>query len=293
MIYSMTGFGSGACEMNGKKFSVEIKSVNHRYLDIFIKMPAMLNCFDDRIKKLIGEYASRGKFDVYITFADESYDSVKVDVNLALAKAYIEAINEIGNSNGISSDVSASFISRLPDVIKPDNAINDEDALFAPLEAALRTAMESLRRMRQREGEKLREDLLDKRETMIGIIDKIDERAPFVVEEYRTKLDDRIRHLLEGKTVVDESRLAVEVALFADKCAIDEELTRLRSHMEQFRLFLEADKPIGRKLDFLVQEMNREANTIGSKSNDLVISNAVIDLKGEIEKIREQVQNIE
>lgn len=293
MVCSMTGFGSGTCEINGREFTVEIKSVNHRYCDIFVKMPMFLNCFDDSIKKNIGKRVFRGKLDVFVSYKDKTECSDVVEVNHSLATAYYNAIMSIAEKNSLREDVSASYLSRLPEVMKISNEVGDEEELAKPLMTALDEAVSGLLAMRQKEGEALKADILQKKDNIFEMIAVVEKRAPLVVAEHKEKLENRINDLLNGKTIVDENRLATEVAFFADKSAIDEEITRLKSHVSQLETILNMDCPVGRKLDFLVQEMNREVNTIGSKSNDIEITNAVLDMKSEIEKIREQVQNIE
>jgi len=293
MVCSMTGFGSGTCEINGREFTVEIKSVNHRYCDIFVKMPMFLNCFDDQIKKNIGKKVFRGKLDVFVSYKDKTECSDVVEVNHSLATAYYNAIMSIAEKNSLREEVSASYISRLPEVMKISNEVGDAEELSKPLMAALDEAVNGLVAMRQKEGEALKSDILLKKDNIFKMIDVVEKRSPLVVAEHKERLENRINDLLNGKTIVDENRIATEVAFFADKSAIDEEITRLKSHVSQLDSILNMDCPVGRKLDFLIQEMNREVNTIGSKSNDIEITNAVLDMKSEIEKIREQVQNIE
>lgn len=293
MVCSMTGFGSGTCEINGREFTVEIKSVNHRYCDIFVKMPMFLNCFDDQIKKNIGKKVFRGKLDVFVSYKDKTECSDIVEVNHSLATAYYKAIVCIAEKNSLREDVSASYISRLPEVMKIRNEVGDAEELSKPLMAALDEALNGLVAMRQKEGDALKADILLKKDNISKMIDVVENRSPLVVAEHKERLETRINDLLNGKTIVDENRIATEVAFFADKSAIDEETTRLKSHVCQLDSILNMDCPVGRKLDFLIQEMNREVNTIGSKSNDIEITNAVLDMKSEIEKIREQVQNIE
>lgn len=292
MIRSMTGFGRGEISQDGKEFTVEIKTVNHRYSDIFIKIPRQISFLEDRVRELVGKGISRGKIDVFITYNNYSDDSKFVTFDEQLAKAYLSAVESLRDKFALADDISVSLISKFPDVLKVEQAQEDEEQLWSLLKLAVENAVSSLIRMRQTEGEGLKKALLERADVIESMVAEISRRAPEVPKEYKAKLSERIKELLDQQTV-DESRLAMEVALFADRCSIDEELVRLTSHLSQFRQILGMDQPVGRKLDFLVQEMNREINTIGSKANDLVITKLVVDVKSEIEKIREQVQNIE
>ncbi len=292
MIKSMTGFGRGEYSRDGKEFTVEIKTVNHRYSDIFIKMPRQIGFLEDRVRELVGKAISRGKIDVFITYYNYSEDSKHVAFDEGLAKAYISAVESLRDKFGLADDISVSLVSKYPDVLRVEQAEEDEDLLWSMLKEAVNNAVTSLVNMRGVEGEGLKGVLLERADYIEGVISEISKRAPEVPREYKAKLNARIKELLEQQTI-DESRIAVEVALFADRCSIDEELVRLASHFRQMRQILSMDQPVGRKLDFLVQEMNREINTIGSKANDLTITRLVVDIKSEIEKIREQIQNIE
>ncbi|MCX7711644.1 MAG: YicC family protein [Clostridia bacterium] len=292
MIKSMTGFGRGTSQAEGKEFTVEIKTVNHRYVDIFVKYPRQLSFLEDKVREVVGKSLSRGKIDVYISFEDKGEDSKTVLLDEALAKAYISAIQNLKEKFGLNDDASVSLVSRFPDVLRVEKVETDEEKLWNLLKAALEGALESLIAMRLKEGKELRSSLLDKADYIESVLKTISQRSPEVVKEYKAKLENRIKELLDQQTV-DENRIAMEVAIFADRCSIDEEIVRLGSHIGQLRDTLNSQQPVGRKLDFLVQEMNREINTIGSKANDLVITKSVIDLKSEIEKIREQIQNIE
>ncbi len=292
MIKSMTGFGRGENAHNGKEFTVEIKTVNHRYSDIFVKMPRQISFLEEKVRELVGKSISRGKTDVFITYSNYSDDSRFVTFDEQLAKAYISAVEALRDKFGLTDDISVSLISKYPEVLRVEQAQDDEEQLWSLLKVAVENAVESLIKMRVTEGEGLKNVLLERADIIESAIAEIAERAPEVPKEYKTKLSDRIKELLDQQAV-DENRLAMEVALFADRCSIDEELVRLSSHFSQLRQILSMDQPIGRKLDFLVQEMNREINTIGSKANDLVITKLVVDVKSEIEKIREQIQNIE
>jgi uncharacterized protein (TIGR00255 family) len=292
MIKSMTGFGRGEYSQDGKEFTVEIKTVNHRYSDIFIKMPRQISFLEDRVRDLVGKAISRGKIDVFITYNDYSEDSKYVVFDEGLAKAYVSAVESLRDKFALADDISVSLVSRFPDVLRVEQAQEDEEQLWSMLKTAVDNAVASLIHMRSIEGEGLKNVLLERADYIEKVIAEISDRAPEVPKEYKNKLNARLKELLDQQTI-DESRIAVEVALFADRCSIDEELVRLRSHFGQMRQILSMDQPVGRKLDFLVQEMNREINTIGSKANDLTITKLVVEIKSEIEKIREQIQNIE
>ena len=292
MIRSMTGFGRGDYQLDGREFLVEIKTVNHRYSDVFIKMPRQLGFLEDKVRELVSKAVSRGKIDVYVTYNNSGDDSKYVSFDEALAKTYIAAVGALRDKFGLRDDTSVSVISKYPDVLKVEQTEEDEEKLWGILRIAVGNALESLVSMRENEGEGLKSDLLARLEYIEGILKDIGQHAPEVVREYKTKLANRIRDLMEQQTV-DESRLAMEIALFADRCSIDEETVRLASHLGQMRETLSLEQPVGRKLDFLIQEMNREINTIGSKANDLSITRNVVEIKSEIEKLREQIQNIE
>jgi len=295
LIQSMTGYGKGECSLYNRKFTVEIKSVNHRYNDVNIKLPRVMNAFEDKIRAILSQSVSRGKTDVYVNYETFSQSDVKVALNEPLADAYFEKLNELGKLYNLCETPSLTLLARFPDVLSVErNAESDETAneMWAALEGALRAAVANFAAMRAREGEALKADILKKCEGIQNIVSEITERAPLVAKEYRDKLNARVAEAL-GEANIDEARLILEVTIFADRSCIDEELTRLASHLSQMGVILNETDPIGRKLDFLVQEMNREINTIGSKSNDLTITRLVVDAKSEIEKIREQVQNIE
>ena len=295
MIQSMTGYGKGECTLYNRRFTVEIKSVNHRYNDVNIKLPRVMNAYEDKIRAILSQSVSRGKTDVYVNYETFAQSDVRVALNEALAGAYYDKLNVLGSLYGLGEAPSLSLLARFPDVLSVErNAESDEAAaeMWETLENALRTAVTSFGDMRAREGAALKADILKKCEFIRGIVADIAERAPLVAKEYRDKLTARVAEALSDANI-DESRLILEVTIFTDRSCIDEELTRLASHLSQMGVILEETDPIGRKLDFLVQEMNREINTIGSKSNDLAITRLVVDAKSEIEKIREQVQNIE
>lgn len=292
MIKSMTGFGRGKIEDGGKEFMVEIKTVNHRYCDVYIKMPRHISFIEDKVRELIRKNISRGKVDVYISYDDYSEDSKDIIVDKTLAKAYARSVEHLRDEFGLKDDISVSLIARFPDVLRVEKPEEDEEKIWNLLSSALNDALDALINMRQIEGEGLMLDLLERTTLIENNVKEISIRAPEVVKEYKCKLENRIKELLDQQ-IVDENRIATEVAIFADRCNIDEELVRLGSHIKQLRETLRLSQPVGRKLDFLLQELNREINTIGSKANDLIITNQVVDIKSELEKIREQIQNIE
>lgn len=294
MIRSMTGYGTGRNLESGRSFVVEIRSVNHKYHDITVKLPRTMLAFEEPIRKIVSSKASRGKIDVLVTYDSAAPEDNSVLFNEALGDNLLRELKKMKERYGFSDEINLSMLYRFPNVIagiKSDSAELDGDGIWPILEAALTDALESFVSMREKEGESLKRDMLEKRGVLKDITYSIAERAPNVVNEYKAKLEARLKELLSEP--VDEQRLMHELAIFADRAAIDEELTRLKSHLEQFGEFLEERCPVGKKLDFLVQEMLREANTIASKSNDLEITRNAIQLKTEIEKIREQVQNVE
>ncbi len=291
---SMTGYGRGECTMYNRKFVVEIKAVNHRYNDITIKMPRTMLLFEDAIKKVIGAKVFRGKIDVYVNFESYSEDDVNITVNENLAKGYVAVLNDLKNKFNIDDKITLDLVAKFPDLITVDKGITSEEAgneIYECLMNAVNEAVCGFVEMRTREGEALKANILEKLEIIHNSVDRINERAPEVAKDYRKRLEDKLKELDEIQA--DESRILTEVLIFSDKACIDEEITRLYSHIEQMKSIVMEEVPVGRKLDFLVQEMNREVNTIGSKSNDLEITNIIVDTKSEIEKIREQIQNIE
>jgi uncharacterized protein (TIGR00255 family) len=292
MIKSMTGFGRCEVLKDSRKFTVELKSVNHRYLDVNIRMPKKLNFFETSIRTLLKSYADRGKVDIFITYEDLSQSQVSVKYNAALAAEYLKYLNQMAEEFSLDNDVRVSTLSRYPEVFTMEECSEDEDELWNGLKEALEGAFSQFAEMRTKEGERLKEDILLKLDLLSEQIRFIEERSPQIIAEYRTKLEEKMRELLED-TQIDDNRIAAEVILFADKICTDEEVVRLKSHIQHMKETLEESNGIGRKLDFIAQEMNREANTILSKANDLDISNRAISLKTEIEKIREQIQNIE
>ena len=292
MIKSMTGFGRCEVLKDSRKFTVELKSVNHRYLDVNIRMPKKLNFFETSIRTLLKSYADRGKVDIFITYEDLSQSQVSVKYNAALAAEYLKYLNQMAEEFSLDNDVRVSTLSRYPEVFTMEECSEDEDELWNGLKEALEGAFSQFVEMRTKEGERLKEDILLKLDLLSEQIRFIEERSPQIIAEYRTKLEEKMRELLED-TQIDDNRIAAEVILFADKICTDEEVVRLKSHIQHMKETLEESNGIGRKLDFIAQEMNREANTILSKANDLDISNRAISLKTEIEKIREQIQSIE
>lgn len=293
MVKSMTGFGRGTCSEGNKTFIIEMKSVNHRFQETSIKFPRFFLSLEDKARNLINQHIKRGKVDVYITQKDYNKESTEAILNMNLAKSYLKCLKTINEELSLREDITVSSLSRFPEVITLEQREENLDEVWISIESALKEALGKLLLMRNIEGEKLEEDLILKLNNIKSLIAKINERTPFVVKEYKEKLSSRLKDLMDEKQNYDEGRVAMEIAIFADKASIDEEITRLNSHIEQIKSTLKLEEPIGRKLDFIIQEMNREANTIASKANDLEILNYTLELKSEIEKIREQVQNIE
>ena len=291
MIKSMTGFGRYEYQTGSKKFTVELKGVNHRYLDVNIRMPKKFNFFETAIRTLLKQYALRGKVDIFITYEDNSESQAALKYNETLAAEYMRYFKQMEESFGIDNDIRVSTLAHCPEVLTMEEKPDDEDALWSGLKMALEGAFAQFVETRTTEGANLKKDILNKLSGMETLVGHVEERSPQIVEEYRKKLEDKIHELLEMP--VDENRMAAEVILYADKICTDEETVRLKSHISHMRDTLEETEGIGRKLDFIAQEMNREANTILSKANDLEVSNYAIGLKTEIEKIREQIQNIE
>ncbi|MCR4598940.1 MAG: YicC family protein [Acetatifactor sp.] len=292
MIKSMTGFGRCEVTENNRKFTVEMKAVNHRYLDVNMKMPKKLNFFESSIRNELKNYISRGKVDLFITYEDLNENTSNVHYNKELAAEYLKYLRQMQADFGLEDDIRVSTLSKYPDVFTMEENEGDEEELWKELKKAIDGAAEMFVQSRITEGENLRNDLIAKLDGMLRLVDFIAERSPQIIAEYRQKLQDKVQEML-GDNTVDENRLITEVTIFADKVCVDEEMVRLRSHVETTKEALLAGGSIGRKLDFIAQEMNREANTILSKSNDLEISNCGIELKTEIEKVREQIQNIE
>lgn len=294
MIKSMTGFGRSEYSDGKRNIICEIKSVNHRYSDISVKMPRRYSFAEDKIKQTIKEKLSRGKVDVSISVENVTENDVTIKLNRLAANQYYENLKELKEEFALSGDINLGLLAGMPDVLKAVPDVDDEEELTKAILIPVSEASINLESMRAIEGARLAEDLLNKGDNIKSILDKIEERAPLVVRDYTDKLRERIAVLLDGAVEVPEDRILVEAAIFADKCAIDEEITRLNSHLAQLKTILTGtESTVGKKLDFLVQEMNREANTIGSKANDITITNHMLNIKAEIEKIREQVQNIE
>ncbi|WP_310602577.1 YicC/YloC family endoribonuclease [Anaerosporobacter sp.] len=292
MLRSMTGFGRYELSNEERKIVVEMKSVNHRYCDISIKMPKKLGFYEATIRSLLKKYIQRGKVDVFISYEDYTENKVCVKYNSDIAKEYMERLKQMQEEFNIINDVNVSNLSRYPEVLTLEEQTIDETELWNILEEAIRHACEQFVESRTREGEHLKNDLNSKLDSMITFVDAVESRSPQIVTEHREKITAKVQELL-GDTKIDESILATEITVFADKICVDEETVRLKSHITNMKQSLEEENGIGRKLDFIAQEMNREANTILSKANDLEITNIAIDLKTEIEKVREQIQNIE
>ena len=292
MIKSMTGFGRAEAQDEQHKFTVEIKSVNHWYLDFNIKMPKKLSFFDSAIRTLLKEYMLRGKVDIFISYEDFTQSHMILQYNQDVASQYMAYFKEMADTFGICNDITAAELGRFHDVFTMEEVDSDEKELWGLLEQVLRKACEQFVETRKTEGENLRTDLLQKLDQMFEKVGMVEERSPQILQEYRQKLEDKMKELLSD-TQIEESRIASEVIIYADKICTDEETVRLKSHIRHMKEVLADGEGIGRKLDFIAQEMNREANTILSKANDLETSNLAIDLKTEIEKVREQIQNIE
>ena len=291
-LLSMTGYGSAKGSVEGQEITVELKSVNNRYLDCSVRLPRNFLFAEDTVKQAVSAGVSRGKVDVFVS-AQASQDSgTVVSVNEELARGYRDAVARIAETLGLESGLNAFSLARFPDVLTVERRELDKDKAAAALSEITAKAVEEFNAMREREGERLRRDMLGKLETIEGLVSVVEERSPQTVKEYRERLEARLRDILADRSL-DEQRVITEVAIFADRTAVDEETVRLRSHIAQFRTMLEEGSPIGRKMDFLVQEFNRESNTIGSKCSDASLAKVVVDLKSEIEKIREQLQNVE
>ncbi|MBQ9313948.1 MAG: YicC family protein [Clostridia bacterium] len=291
MIRSMTGYGRGKSEADGREYTVEIKTINHRYNDISIKMPRYLNFLEDKIRQCIMKYISRGKMEVFVTVKNISSASKNIMVDKALAGEYVTQMHELIEMYGLKDDISVSSLMRLPDIIT-NSDVEDEELYWNPIQEALKIAINSLISAKEVEGEKLKLDIESRLNVISEYVGIVQEKSADLLEEYKTKLNNRINEL-NANSIIDENRLGIEIVLFADKSSICEEVTRLKSHITSLKNMLEVSGPIGKKIDFLVQEMNRETNTIGSKANSVGITNYVVEMKNEIENIREQVQNIE
>ena len=291
MIKSMTGYGRENLSFDKREYQIEIKSVNHRYLDISVKLPRILSYIEETIKKEIASKVKRGKIDVFVTFENNSTEGKQIEINKDLAKIYIEELRDLAKKENISSNIEVTEITKYPDVLTIKNVDDDEKITKEAIEV-VKLATDALVEMRKVEGEKIAEDLLKRINEIEVKIEEISRLSTGLIEDYVVKLEGRIKELLKDQKI-DKARLAEEVVIYADKCSVEEEITRLKSHISQFKNMLKSNEPCGKKLDFIIQEMNRETNTIGSKANNLDITNRVIDIKTEIENIREQVQNIE
>ncbi len=291
-MHSMTGYGKGVSKRDGKTITIEIKTVNHRFLDCNIKLPRNFLFVEDRVKKAVSSAISRGHVDLYLTYEQSSTDEGAYTVDMELANNYLTAVRQLENGTGLANDVTLSTLLRVGDIVTRQQSVEDEDLLAEMTLEAASEALVNLKVMREKEGQSQKADIASKLDTIEACLDRIKEFAPKVVEDYRALLNARIAEVVEP-SLVDKQRLATEVALYADHCAIDEEITRLSTHISNMRSLLEATEPVGRKMDFLVQEFNRETNTIGSKANDMRITKEVLAIKNEIEKMREQAANIE
>lgn len=292
MVKSMTGFGRAVKELDGYIISVELKSVNHRYFEFSSRCPRQYGFIDEKIKSFVNSRVARGKVECYVSIEALNTESADVAVNNTLASAYVKALKEIAETYELKEDFGASTISRFPDVLVVRKAEEDEEKIWSMVKSVAEEAVDKFVEMRTAEGVKMYDDVYSRTELILDCVSFIEERSPQTVREYNDKLVERVHELL-GDVSLDEGRILQEVAVYADKVAVAEETVRLRSHIEQLRSFLKSDEAVGRKMDFLVQEINRETNTIGSKCSDVEIARKVVDMKAEIEKIREQIQNIE
>lgn len=293
MIRSMTGFGHGEVSNDkNQKVTVEMKSVNHRYCDISLKLPKKLAMFEANIRNIMKEYVSRGKIDIYVSYEDLSETAVSLHYNQAMAAEYMQVFKKMQEDFGIETKITAEALAKYPEVVTLEEVQQDEEVWWELLEAALRQAAEKFVETRTIEGANLKKDLLGKLDQMAADVAFIERRSPQIIAEYRAKLEEKVKEFLED-SAIEENRIAAEVTLYADKIAVDEEIVRLQSHISSMTDVLESDESIGRKLDFMAQEMNREANTILSKSSDVDLADHAIELKTNVEKVREQIQNIE
>ena len=292
MIKSMTGYGSAKGVVDGLEISVELKSVNNRYLDCSVRLPRSFLFAEELIKSKVQAHISRGKVDVFVSVDASQAGDMVVKVNESLLKGYLDAIGHISAEYGLPQDLTASGVCRFPDVLTVEKKDLDAEAIGEGISSIAEAALQDFDAMRLREGEKLRDDVLNRLQTILSLVETIEAKAPETVSEYRKRLEQKMAEVL-GTTGIDENRILAEAAIFADHIAVDEETVRLRSHMSQLETMIRGNSPTGRKIDFLIQEFNREANTIGSKCQNSQIAHVVVDLKSEIEKIREQIQNIE
>ena len=292
MVKSMTGYGRAVETVNGREFTVELRSVNNRYLDCTVKLPRALSIAEDAVKQAVKGAISRGKVDVFISVRSEGAEDVKITLNTAMVEGYLGAMHQMAKDYGIREDISVSLLSRMPDVFTVDKPEVDEEQLLADLLSVVNQALERFDAMRSAEGRALENDLRSRGQTILSLVEQVEAGSGQTVADYRTRLENKLKEVL-ANTAIDESRILTEAAIFADKVAVDEETVRLRSHLDQMNNMLTTGGAIGRKLDFLLQEMNRESNTIGSKCSDVRMARIVVDIKAELEKIREQTQNIE
>ena len=292
LIKSMTGYGRAVETVNGREFTVELRSVNNRYLDCSVRLPRLLSFGEDAVKQAVKRSITRGKVDVFISVRSEGGDETKVTLNQGVLEGYLAAMRQMVTDYGVQDDISVSTVSRLPDVFLVEKPEVDEEQLLADLMSVVNQALEGYDAMRRTEGEALNRDLRSRGQTILELVALVEQGNAQTVIDYRTRLENKLREVLEN-TSIDESRILTEAAIFADKVAVDEETVRLRSHLRQMNTMLDGGGAVGRKLDFLLQEMNRETNTIGSKCTDVRLARIVVDIKAELEKIREQTQNIE
>ena len=292
MVKSMTGYGRAVETVNGREFTVELRSVNNRYLDCTVKLPRALSFAEDAVKQAVKGTISRGKVDVFVSLRAEGAQDVKITLNTAMVEGYLGAMHQMAKDYGIREDISVSLLSRMPDVFTVDKPEVDEEQLLADLLGVVNLALERYDAMRSAEGKALENDLRSRGQTILSLVEQVEAGSGQTVEDYRTRLENKLKEVL-ANTAIDESRILTEAAIFADKVAVDEETVRLRSHLDQMNNMLTTGGAIGRKLDFLLQEMNRESNTIGSKCSDVNLARIVVEIKAELEKIREQTQNIE
>ncbi len=292
MVKSMTGYGRAVETVNGREFTVEVRSVNNRYLDCTVKLPRAVSFGEDAVKQAVKATISRGKVDVFVSLRSEGAGDVTVSLNTPMVEGYLAAVKQMCDAYGLVNDVTAATLTALPDVFCLDKPQVDEEQLQKDLMTVVNKALAAFDAMRCTEGQALEKDLRSRGETILSLVSKVEEGSPQTVADYRARLEEKIKEVLES-TSIDESRILTEAAIFADKIAVDEETVRLRSHLSQMDSMLTSGGAVGRKLDFLLQEMNREANTIGSKCSDVRLARVVVDIKAELEKIREQTQNIE
>ena len=292
MIHSMTGYGRAVQTLRGREITVELRSVNNRFLDCSVKLPRLFGYAEEAVKQLVKESVSRGKVDVFINIRSTGEEEVNIGLNKPVLEGYLKALHTMVEEYGVRNDISTATLSRMPDVFVVEKAEEDEEQNVADILAVAREALAAYNLMRRTEGANMEADLRTRAATILSYVEQVEQRSPVTLQEYRRRLETKMREVLEN-TNIDESRILTEAAVYADKIAVDEETVRLRSHFTQLDSLLTAGGPIGRKLDFLLQEMNRETNTIGSKGNDIQQARTVVEIKSELEKIREQIQNIE